>query len=169
MGGIPGPIPKRSDERRRTNKTTESGAPSQAEVVQISDRTFEDSKLVPAPEPNEDWHEVARMQWDAALSSGQRIFYEPTDWAQLYLLCEELSLEMQEKVIGFSEKNGELVYASQPIVGAKITALMKGFASLMFMEGDRRKLRLELERGAVKDPAQTKPGDVVAFRKSRLG
>lgn len=169
MPGIPGPPAKREAERRRTNKTTESGVPNAAEVVQINAATFEDLR-VPAPEPDETWHHVARMQWDAALESGQRVFYEPTDWSQLYFLCDQLSQELQEKVIGFSEKDGELVYATQPMVGAKMTAIMKGFASLMFMEGDRRKLRLELERGAVNPVGlEHEPGTVLDFRKSRLG
>ena len=163
-----GPVPKRSTERRRRNKTDGTGLSTEAEVIDITQDDI-DEKVTPEYEPDEAWHDVARKQWDAAVKSGQSIFYEPTDWAQLYMLCEELSRELEDKVIGFSEKDGQLVYATQPMAGAKMTALMKGFSLLMFTEGDRRRLRLELERGKVQDTGPSQPGDVIAFRRDRLG
>jgi hypothetical protein len=163
-------VGKRAAERRRTNTTTESGAPVTTvdDVVQINAAMIADAR-VPAPDPDPDWHPIALMQWEAAEQSGQRLFYEPSDWAYLFLLCNELSLELNEKVIGFSERDGEVIYAVQPMAGAKLAAIMKGFTALMVTEGDRRRLRLELERGAVTPDQSTKPADILAFRQQRLG
>lgn len=39
------------------------------------------SRPATIPEPDPEWRRVARMLWDAALTSGQADFYESSDYA----------------------------------------------------------------------------------------
>ena len=141
MPGVPGaggPPPKRASERRRRNKpdfpiTTAPGAPH-----------------VEVPEPDPDWHPVARRWYESLAASGQSQFYEPSDWATAYLLAESISRDLKPQVVGLHPETGKPVRAAIPMKGASLAAYLRGMTSLMVTEGDRRRARLELERpGAV--------------------
>lgn len=123
--GERGPIPKRSDQRRRRNKdggevtTAPSGVPARLD----------------APAPGESWHPAA-LQWYESLSqSGQAVFYEPSDWAQAWVWAELLSRQM---------------HAEAPSAGM-VTAWASGATELLTTEGARRRARLELERAGSAD------------------
>lgn len=62
-----GPAPKRSTQRRRTNKTGVKQVPAVGPVEQP-----------PAPQ---DWGPLARQWYESLAESGQAQFYEPSDWA----------------------------------------------------------------------------------------
>ncbi|MBF6063027.1 hypothetical protein IU500_12375 [Nocardia terpenica] len=120
---MPGPVPKRSDQRRRRNKNsiTKSAA----------GRCFE------APEPDEHWHPIARRLWEALTVSGQAQFYEASDWALAFSLMDDLS-----------------VYKSTAKRSAQmLQTIYSAFERLLIAEGDRRRVRLELERDT-DDPEQ---------------
>lgn len=142
--GARGPVPKRSEQRRRANKpaTPVTKAPTASAVI------------VDAPEPSEEWHPVARRLYESLRVSGQARFYEPSDWATAYLMAESISLDLKPQFIGFRETGRfetEAEYAVIPLKGASLAAYLKALGNLLATEGDRRRASLELQRGQVVD------------------
>ncbi len=143
---MPGPPPKRSDQRRRRNKpeTPIDSAPGAVDV--------------PVPRANPKWHPIATRWFEALTVSGQAAFYEPSDWATAELVAESMSRDLKPQVVGMSEtvrtdpESGlsytvaEPVMASIPLKGASLAGYLKAFTALLATEGDRRRARLELER-----------------------
>lgn len=159
MGGIPGPPPKKDAERRRRNKTPErEGSLSSipAEVVNVDELLVGEVEI---PEPDETWHPIAIQLYESVMRSGQVIWMEPSDWSTLYLICESISRDLKPQVVGITEE-GEVVKDTIPLKGASLSAYLKSFASLMMLEGDRRRLRIELERRKRLDAA-AEGGEVV--------
>lgn len=138
--GARGPVPKRSEERRRRNKP--KSKPAKAKV---------DGKVRP-PKPDKGWHPVAKRWFESLAKSGQSEFYEPSDWAMAAVLAESMSRDLKEQVVAVPEKTGEPVYATVPMKGASLSAYLKGMAALMVSEGERRRVGIELERGKVDEP-----------------
>jgi hypothetical protein len=143
--GARGPVPKRSDERRRTNKpATPSGEITTAPAM--SD--------VPVPEASPEWHPVAARLFEALKASGQARFYEPSDWAVAYLMAESMSLDLKPQFVGFAQTGRdqtEAEFAVIPLKGASLSAYLKALGSLLATEGDRRRASIELRRGQVVD------------------
>lgn len=130
-----GPVPKRSDQRRRRN----------ADDLPISHAPA--ASRVPVPAADRGWHPIAKRWYRSLRGSGQSAFYEPSDWAVAFLVAESMSRDLGEQFLGINEKTGEVEYGVIPLKGASLAAYLKAFASLMVTEGDRRRMRLELERG----------------------
>lgn len=159
MPGVPGaggPVPKRSDQRRRRNKPavpvdSTSGGP-----------------VVDAPKANSKWHPVAKRWYESLAQSGQAVFYEPSDWATAYLIAESLSRDLKPQPIGVDD-DGAPVLESIPLKGTSLSAYLKAFTVLLTTEGDRRRLRLELSRGD-EGPAEGSPVALLdEFRDARSG
>lgn len=144
MPGVPGsggPVPKRSEQRRRTNKD-----PRSLDRAQAGPRPA-------APEPDETWHPIAR-DWFLSLSeSGQSGFYEASDWATARYVAEAMSKNLSDG------KFSAMLFAS----------VMSATSSLLVTEGDRRRLRLELERAKPADPDGEAATATVTDLLSRLG
>lgn len=153
-----GPPPKRDAERRRRNKDA-----VETETVDIATLVGTE---VEVPVPDEDWHPIATMMWESLQRSGQAIFYEPSDWASAYLMCESLSRDLGEQVVGVTP-TGQVLRDVIPLKGASLSAYLKLFASLMMLEGDRRRLRVELERKKAADAAASSDGKVVPISQAR--
>lgn len=143
--GAHGPIPKRSEERRRRNKDdgpdlvqAPSGPP--AEVPDL-------------PEPDERWHPIARDWYLSLRESGQAQFYEPSDWAVARYAAELMSRGLS---------------SDRPPNGQYVSALDSVMARLLTTEGDRRRARIELER---KPAARQAPASVTAIAdyQARIG
>lgn len=136
MSGVPGaggPPPKRSDQRRRNNSPGVETAPAG------------DEPDVPAADA--DWHPVAVMWFESLARSGQSRFYEASDWATAYLIAESISRELSPQPIVVGRGEAAVVEKHEmPPKGASLAAWLKAMTTLMVMEGDRRRLRLELER-----------------------
>lgn len=115
---MPGPVPKRSDQRRRRNKTaiTKGAAGLPANIAKL-------------PDPDERWHPIARRIWDALTLSGQSAFYEASDWAFAYSLMDDLS-----EYKATSRRSAQM-----------LQTIYSAFERLLVTEGDRRRARLELE------------------------
>lgn len=122
--GTRGPIPKRTEERRRVNKddgpglvTAPSGAPAD---------------LPDLPDADPMWHPIAADWYLSLRESGQAAFYQPSDWA-----VARYAAELMSRVLDCSERgpNGQLVAALNSVM-----------SSLLTTEGDRRRARMELER-----------------------
>lgn len=150
--GTRGPVPKRSTQRRRQNKESK---PEKAAGA----------KQVKPPEPHEKWHPAAKAWYESLAESGQSAFYEPSDWATAYLIAESISRDLKPQVVGVNEETGEPTMAVIPMKGASLSAYLKAMTALMVTEGDRRRARLELERGG-SDPAP-KPAGVTALDEYR--
>ncbi|MFF8829322.1 hypothetical protein [Streptomyces sp. NPDC015131] len=143
--GAHGPIPKRSEERRRRNKDdgpellqAPSGPPAQ---------------LPDLPEPEDSWHEIATDWYLSLRESGQAAFYQPSDWATARYAAELMSRLLNTD----RAPNGQLVAALNSVMSALLTT-----------EGDRRRARIELERKPAVQPA---PASVTAIAdyQSRIG
>src|SRR5690606_5848610 len=81
---MPGPVPKRTDQRRRRNK--ENGDVTRARST---------APVGEVPEADPDWHPVA-IEWFTSLGeSGQSQFYEPSDWAQARYIAHEMSRSLE--------------------------------------------------------------------------
>ena len=140
--GARGPTPKRSDMRRRVNKP---------EVPIIHSPAGE---IIEPPEPSRDWHPIARDWYLSLASSGQAVFYEPSDWATARLIAESISRDLKPQFVAMSETTGKPVYESIPMRGASLAAYLKAMTALLVTEGDRRRARIELERGEVDTSAE---------------
>lgn len=125
--GTRGPVPKRTDQRRRVNKPEipVSNAPAGA---------------VEQPPAEDYWHPIARDFYNALAKSGQSAFYQASDWATARYVAEAMDRNLQQE-----GRFSATLFA----------AVMAGAASLLATEADRRRLRIELERakaGEPKDP-----------------
>ena len=139
---MPGPVPKRSDVRRRVNKP-------EIEIATASAGT----DFVPAPAVDPDWHPIAKSWFEALGSSGQRCFFEPSDWAQAVLVAEAMSRMLK------ADRMSAQMFA----------AIDSASTRLMVTEGDRRRLRVELERRKVIDEDEDAAVTSMAQWREKLG
>lgn len=150
MTGIRGPVPKKASERRRRNKPEEG---LEVEVVNVNELLAGE---VERPEPDPNWEPLTREFYDSFAASGQVIWMEPSDWMTAYALMEILDRWLKPQDVRVGEirpgqnEGGEVTYLFEskrlPMPGGVLTAILKGLSSLMATEGDRRRLRIELER-----------------------
>jgi hypothetical protein len=146
MAGTRGPVPKRSDERRRTN--TDAGGIAKGTRGKGGERR---------PAVNAKWHAIAKRWYLSLANSGQSAFYEPSDWAQAYFIAEAMSrLLNSPPTKGFSAN--------------LFAAIDAATVRLMATEADRRRLRIELE-AATKDGDPDADASVTAIAdwQARLG
>lgn len=121
---MPGPVPKRSDQRRRRNKPADGEVTKAPATAPPSD-----------PEPDENWHPLM-SEWFVSLGqSGQAVFYEPSDWATARVWAEIMSRQLE----------------SGRMSAQMVAAWASGATELLTTEGARRRARLELERGESSD------------------
>lgn len=113
----PGPIPKRSDERRRRN-----AGPT---VTQVE---VEGPHEVPVPRLRAGLHPLAVAWFQSLGESAQSRFYEPSDWMTAVLAAEVLDEWMRVRT------------------SSLLATLNEMAGTLMTTEGARRRLRIELER-----------------------
>jgi hypothetical protein len=116
---MPGPIPKRSDERRRTNHKAET------------DRVSLALPVVEWPEPDPLWPAIARDWFRSLGESGQAVYYEPSDVQMARVGAEVLA---------------RLINQGQRMSSQLLASWLTLSNSLLTTEGDRRRVRLELER-----------------------
>lgn len=121
--GTHGPIPKRSEERRRRNK---ADGPALAKAPSGAPPGVPD-----LPDPDPAWHEIAAGWYLSLRASGQAVFYQPSDWAMARYAAHLMSTVLTAE----RGPNGQLVAALDSVM-----------ARLLTTEGDRRRARIELER-----------------------
>lgn len=155
---MPGPPPKRDAERVRRHKPV-----IETETVDVAELA---ARPVEIPVPDADWHPIATSWYESLKSSGQAIFYEPSDWWTAYLIAESISRDLEEQVVGVTPM-GEVLKSEIPMKGASLAAYLKAFSALMVTEGDRRKMRIELERAKIKAEVTDGESNVVSIVKSR--
>ncbi len=121
---MPGPIPKRSDQRRNRNK------PEGAVLVR--------GQAGPEPswpEPAEHWHEIAKYWYESLITSGQSAYYESSDVATAIYVAEAMSRSL----------------SGMRMSGQMFAAVMAAMTELLTTEGARRRARIELERSTGED------------------
>jgi hypothetical protein len=124
--GARGPVGKRSDQRHGHRTKAEQEAVTK---VQINDGPL------PVEEPEESWHPIAKRWFTSLGESGQRVFYEASDWATARYVAEAMSRNLE------AGRFSAQLFA----------AVMSGMSSLLTTEGDRRRVRVELERAVQTD------------------
>ncbi len=135
--GTRGPVPERSEARRRRNK---------ADGVELIQAPSGPPAEVPdLPEPDAQWHPIATDWYLSLQQSGQAAFYQPSDWATARYAAELMSRLLSTD----RAPNGQLVAALNSVMG-----------SLLTTEGDRRRARIELER---QPAAKQAPASVTAI------
>jgi len=177
---MPGPPPKKEAERRRRNKPADG---LETEIVNLDELIAGDVEI---PVADENWEDLTKSFYASFAKSGQAIWMEPSDWATAYALMEVLDrwLKPQEVKIGEKE-TAELIdfEAGEPVVikgkefifeekivampGGVLSSILKGLTALMATEGDRRRLRIELERKKAIDAALANDGKVVNIAQKR--
>ena len=115
---MPGPVPKRSEERTRRNKPENEGGVSLSKGNRVPFKV---------PPVDSGWHPRAK-QWYRSLSrSGMREYYELSDYEMARLLCDALT-----------------EYNKRP-TAMMLATILQGMTSLGVTEGERRRMRIELE------------------------
>lgn len=123
--GRRGPLPKRSDEPHARNGGMD--APGKDGFIHTISPA---GNNVTIPEPDPDWHYIARYVWDAMLESGANRYYESTDWAVLFSICDDISYYKRT-----GKRSGQML--------ATINGML---TSLLLTEGDRRRVGIELQK-----------------------
>ena len=124
---MPGPVPKRSDQRRRRNK------PDGPDLIKAPAGAHPE-----IPPADEDWHPIAARWYASLAESGQSQFYEPSDWAMAVLLAEAMSRNL---------KSGR--FSAQ-----LLQTVLSGMTDLLTSEGARRRALIELERETAGEDAR---------------
>lgn len=119
MAATRGPVPKRSEQRRRRNKAEVEVDKAPAGV---STR---------GPDLGIDAHPLAAEWYEALRVSGQSVYFEASDWAQARILVEALSRVLNSD----KAPNGQFLASWFSAAGELLTT-----------EGARRRMRLELQR-----------------------
>ena len=115
---MPGPVPKRSDQRVRRNKVAPVSKLHAVGTVDVPELGMDD------PDP------LVAEYWVAQHCSAQRQFMEPSDWVHFKLMLRLLDGQLKS-----SRMNANLILAIESM------ASKHGVA-----EGHRRQLRIEVER-----------------------
>lgn len=116
---MPGPVPNREEDLARPRERKGSDQMSVTRGV---------SRPVKIPHADPEWHSIARKLWDSLKASGQADFYEQSDWAFAYSICDDLS--EYKKSSRRSSQMAQVIYSAM--------------SNLLVTEADRRRVRIEL-------------------------
>ena len=136
--GVRGPIPKRSDQRLGHVTKAEKSAVTQATVV----------GKVAVPPADGTWHDLAREWYESLAASGQAQFFEPSDWAAARYVAEVMT------------RNLESGRFSSQLFAAVWTAM----GDLLTTEGERRRVKLEINRKPPKPESGGKVANLDDYR-----
>ncbi len=117
MAGITGPIPNRSDQRVRRNK------------VDIDKVPVIGSVRVPKLDI-ENPHPLVTDMYDSLKDSAQAKYYEPSDWQHARLTMYLMNDMLQKPKIS----------------AMMLSSVIQMMTPLLMTEGDRRRVRMEVER-----------------------
>lgn len=136
--GTRGPVPKRSDRRVRRNKD---------ENQPIEKITAIGSVSAP-PLGLDDPHPMIVDFYDSLQDSAQAQYYEPSDWEFARITLHFLNQQIVNK------RPSAQMYA----------AINTALSNLLVSEGDRRRVKIEVER----DSAKAELADVASIFRERL-
>ena len=132
--GVRGPIPNREEDLAR---------PRERKGGDVQEVTKGEALPTKVPHADSEWHPIARKLWDGVKASGQTAFYQQSDWAVLYSLCDDLS--QYKKSSKRSSQMAQVIYSA--------------LGNLLVTEGDRRRARIELSE----PEPEVKPASVTAI------
>ncbi|MFF7021418.1 hypothetical protein ACFY97_10420 [Streptomyces klenkii] len=116
---MPGPVPARESELARPRER------KGGEVQAVTRGIARPTKI---PNGDRSWHPIAKRLWDSLKESGQADYYQASDWAMAFSLCEDLSHYKQA-----GKRSGQM-----------LQTIYSTFERLLVTEGDRRRVRIEL-------------------------
>lgn len=116
---MPGPVPKRSEDRVRRNKP---------------DVPIKIGQAQPAKRPPEDkhWHVTAKRMYRSLKSSGQTAFWQDSDWEYARFVMGEVSRMLNTA-------------GDKPLKAGHLAEVNKMMGELMMTEPARRRARVELQ------------------------
>jgi hypothetical protein len=147
--GAHGPVPKRSDARRRRN--LEGGS--------VDKVTTAGAVRIPALPKGT--HRIARQWYLALKASGQAQYFEPSDWAVAQLVCEQITRLMAASSLAVSARD----YQHIAIPGSQFAGIWTAMNDLLSTEASRRRVRLEVERET--GAAEEEPAGITAIEEFR--
>ena len=117
---MPGPVPNRTTDLSRERDANRGGRPpiTKGELRPVVDVLA----------PDEEWHPIAKHLYLSLAASGQSDFYQESDWALAWSLCEDLSYY---KAMG--KRSGQM-----------LQTIYSAMERLLVTEADRRRVRIEL-------------------------
>lgn len=118
---MPGPVPKRSNQRH--HQGAEYG-----DRIEMKKAPGRGPGKLPRVSPG--WHPLMKDWFRSLKESGQSQFYEASDWQTARLLAEIMSQELN---------------SDEPVKASMLAEFNRAAASLMTTEGERRRLRVELQ------------------------
>lgn len=86
--------------------------------------------------------------WESMKTSGQVKYWEPTDWMTALTALHLLDKQLRP----YKDKNGQLVYG--PVSPTMVAAIWQMLSSVAITEGERRRLRLEVERKTAQEASK---------------
>lgn len=137
---MPGPVAKRSTERRRRN------ADSKVQTVKV-----DVGAVVEIPKPNPQWAPIAKDWYLSLATSGQAQFFEPSDWQYARYVADAMSRNLKS-----GAKFSAMLFAT----------VLSAMNDLLTTEGARRRVRMEIERGG--EPEQPAGVTAIADYQKRL-
>lgn len=117
---MPGPVPNRSDQRVRRNKPE----------VPVTKVTAIGNVPIPELDLPEVTHPMVSDMYESLRHSAQARFYEPSDWQHARFTLYFVN---------------ELLWQSKPSA-MLLSSVNQMMTALLMTEGDRRRVRLEVER-----------------------
>jgi hypothetical protein len=132
--GVRGPVPNRESDlaRPRSRKGSEE---------QETKRGMMRPVRIPRADP--DWHTAAKQLYESLKKSGQSDFYQQSDWAYAWALMDDFS--HYKKAGKRSAQMAQTLYSA--------------LGNLLVTEGDRRRVRIELQE----PEPETTPASVLAI------
>ncbi|GAA2812893.1 hypothetical protein [Saccharopolyspora taberi] len=124
--GTRGPVPKRSEQRIRRNRTD---LPTES-VTELGAVSAPDLGL-------DDPHPLVADWYRALTESAQARYFEPSDWQTARFVAHTMDRYVR------SSKPSSQMFA----------ALMSAMSDLLVTEGARRRVRIEIERGQAQEKA----------------
>lgn len=144
-----GPVPNRSTDLSRERDANRGDRPP---------ITKGELRPVVIPHMDPDWHPISKMLWKSLKSSGQADFYQNSDWAFAWSLCEDLSMYKKPLV----SKDGEEYHKRS---GQMLQTIYAAMERLLVTEGDRRRVRIELSA----PESEEEPASVTAIADYKQG
>lgn len=140
--GERGPAPRREAEVRRTNN---KGTAEQIPREKLQNLPFEVDvdPQPPALPAGSTWHPMIQQFWEAMQRDPGRKWMTSGDWAATMVICETMSRELNEQVIG-TTKDGEIIMGTVPPKSATVMAFLKTLSQIGVTEDARLRLRKEV-------------------------
>ena len=139
---MPGPVPNREADLARPRERKGS------DIVPVTKGVL---RTVAVPHADPGWHPIAARLYEALNTSGQADFYQNSDWAFAYSLCDDLSYYKSS-----GKRSGQM-----------LQSIYSAMERLLVTEADRRRVRIELHEP--EDQGEPAAVLAIAHYKAELG